>query len=551
MSTDGKIISIDDFNHSGKFPKRNSGITDYARISWVYACVNRIATTASGAPLVFYDGDSANENNRITDPDSDILKLFSPPNPPQIASLNDLINRTFVNLGISGKVFWVFSASDGGDIPDTVAIRSSLRPILSDPNSGRKFYSQGVSGTGIGNNETLILEGWYNQVDGSQIIEIYEPEVVLPILYYNPYNVYDGLSPLTAARISIDAEKKISNWNSAFFKIGMKNPIIVKSKGTMTTEQKVELRKEIRNYYSGIEGGQGALLLGGNVEVTDVKISTKDVDFIKGKELNREEIAAIYGVPPALLGIFNYSNYSNTREQRQLFWENTLLPQLNLIADLIKVNVLDRAFPGYTCKWEIDAIAGIATDPVEVSKAASLYFNMGVPIDVIGSMLKLPALSSLTNEDLICPAENCEVDTSESDNTDSGSTDSTQDDSEKSIIKVFDDAEQLFKTSLPIFSKRLFASDSNSIPKSLFLELLKGQTYSILKGVREDIGKLLGTAIDPKLEKVEEVIAERVFEFLYLQNQKVLDKEVLKKNLLTFFIMTLDKIKKSVKNKES
>ena len=533
-----QILTLNDFRHSGRDVKQDVNYQDYTVISWIYSCVNRIATSASGAPLIFYEGDATNEANRITDPESDVLRLFSPPNPPQIASLRDLINRTFIHLGIRGQIFWIFSKSSSSGIFDTVSVRSNLKPILKDNSTGRTYYSQGSSMQGgVGNNETLELVGWYNQLDGKQNVEVFDPEVVLPILYYNPFNVYSGLSPLYAASISVNAEKKISSWNSSFFKIGMKNPIIIKSKGTLTTEQKAELRKEIRNYYSGIEGGQGALLLGGNVDFEEVKISTKDVDFIKGKELNREEIAAIYGVPPALLGIFNYSNYSNTREQRQLFWENTLLPQLNLIKDLIQVNILDNAFQGITCKWDVEAIPGIAADPVLSSKAATEYFNMGIPIDVIGSMLKLPELASLSDDDLIVrTSEEVVEEPNDSEDDVPEESEQSEEDEEKSIrlSKLMLSAELQLKNAVPIVGARLFCTAGTLLKKELFVELLMSQTYSILARAAKGAYEILGINNFEESELKRKQVFEEFFAFLYYQNQKIKNKDLLAENLLTF-----------------
>ena len=542
MTTNNRILTLKDFKHSGVDVSNSIDYGDYSLISWIYACVNRVATSAAGAPLIFYEGDTTNEHKRIIDPESDVMRLFSPPNPPQIASLRDLINRTFIHLGIRGQIFWIFSNESGGAAFDTISTRSALKPILRDPATNKTYYSEGNTGYGVGNNETLELVGWYNRLGAKDNIEIFDPEVVLPILYYNPYNVYTGLSPLHAANISINAEKKISSWNSAFFKIGMKNPIIIKSKGTLTSEQKAELRKEIVNYYSGIEGGQGALLLGGNVDFEEVKISSKDVDFIKGKELNREEIAAIYGVPPALLGIFNYSNYSNTREQRQLFWENTLLPQLNLIKDLIQVNILNNVFPGVICKWDIDAIPGIAADPVLSSKSAVEYFSMGVPIEVIGAMLKIPELASLKESDLI-EREEAEPVEMPADDSDDGEQVSEEDEAKSiSLSKLAISAELQLKSMVPIVGARLFNIDENALKKDLFVELLLSQTYSILARAAKGACVILSVQDFEESELKRKTMFENVSEFLYYKNQKIKNKDLLTDYLLAFCLEELQKV---------
>lgn len=353
----------------------NSGLRSFAlgksyeRISWVYSCVHTIATTASRAPLAFYEGTEQNRETRIVDPNHPVIQLFTPPNPPEIISLRDLLKRSFTHLGISGGAYWVFEKKKGKWA--NVMLKPALKPVKSGGNSGK-------------------LIGWVEQT--AQGLIPYTVEQVLPILNYNPGDPYTGMPPLAAARLSIEAEFNIAGWNTSFFKSGMKNPLLLQSKGTMTPAQKRDIKKEIINYYSGTEGGQSALLLQGNIEVKDMNISPKDVDFVQGKKFNREEICAIYGVPPALVGIFEYANYSNVKEQRKIFWENTLLPIMDSILDVLQINILNTQFPGVTAAWDVSALLATNSDPAIIAAAAEKYWAMGYTPSMISNILKVPEL---------------------------------------------------------------------------------------------------------------------------------------------------------------
>jgi len=48
-----------------------------------------------------------------------------------------------------------------------------------------------------------------------------------------------------------------------------------------------------------------------------VGVNQKDMDFIQQKKMSREEICSVFKVPPALIGLFEYANYANAREQEQ------------------------------------------------------------------------------------------------------------------------------------------------------------------------------------------------------------------------------------------
>lgn len=265
----------------------------YSRVAWVYSCINAIATAASGAPLAFYKGSVDSKSNLITDVNHPVFTLFNPPKSSSIISFRELIYRTFILLGIDGIAYWVFERQN--DIPVNVELKrkGQIVPIIKgDPING-------------------VLLGYKEVKRFGEEEPTYKIKDVVPISFFNPDNPWSGLSPLTASRLSIETEYNIGGWNSAFFKNGLKVPLILQAQRALTPDQKKEIRKEVQNYYSGIDGTQGAFLASG-VEAKPTILNPKDLDFIEGKKLNREEICSVFGVPPAIVGIFEYSNYCVT-----------------------------------------------------------------------------------------------------------------------------------------------------------------------------------------------------------------------------------------------
>ena len=365
-------------SEGGNAGMRSFALTlSYEQMCWVRACVNRVATSASTAPLNFYEGKvgqlpSYKEKERITDKEHPVYKLFNPPKPPNIISLKQLMYRTFVHEQIDGLVFWLIERKKGVAISIDIRTKDELRPVVDykpdEPNRP-------------------ILVGWEGTSGKKHL-----PEDVLPIGNYDPKNQLSGLSLLKSARLSLESEYAIAGWNSSFFKTGMKSPLLIQAKGQLSKEQKSEIRKEVINYYSGIDGGHGALVMQGSVEVKPLTVNPKDIDFVRGKELNREEILAVFGVPPALVGIFSYSNYSNVREQIRIFWEHTLLPKMNYILELLQFNILDRDFPGVYAAWDLSKVVGLAPDPVELAAPATTYQRMGYSASQISRILNSPVL---------------------------------------------------------------------------------------------------------------------------------------------------------------
>lgn len=364
----------------------------YKRISWVYACVNAVAKNMASTPLRFLNEANQSVIIRKTHP---INRLFNPPNAPKIESLGQLILRTYILTGLSGLAYWVFLRGESNQF-QTVELfkKGQLRPITT---AGLNPHDP--------NQEFATLLGWELRNRSGQRLAVFTPNQVLPIRYFDPEHQYSGLSPIQAARLAIEQEFNQSAWNAAFFKQGLRNPIALKYKNILSKDQRDEVRKQLVSYYAGVENGQSGMVLEGNVEVQDLGLTTKDIDFIEGKNMTREEIAASYGVPPAVIGIFRFANYANTREQRKILWEQTLIPLQDALVDMMQAILLDVEFPGVIAKFDRSMIDVLKPDPIRAARAAETYQEMGYKKSQIAIIMDMPQLNVDDEEDNRPPDE--------------------------------------------------------------------------------------------------------------------------------------------------
>ena len=375
-------------SHMARFPDANT----YKRISWVYACVNAVAKNMASTPMRFL-----NEANMsvIINKNHPINVLFNPPNAPKIESLGQLILRTYIQTGLQGIAYWVFLRGERNRFERVELYKKGqMRPITT---AGTNPHDQ--------NQEFAQLLGWELRNRSGQRIAVFTPNQVLAIRYYDPEHPYTGLSPVTAARLAIEQEFNQSAWNAAFFKQGLRNPIALKYKNILTKDQRDEVRKQLVSYYAGVENGQSGMVLEGNVEVQDLGLTTKDIDFIEGKNMTREEIAASFGVPPAVIGIFRFANYANTREQRKILWEQTLIPLQDALVDMMQAILLDVEFPGIIVKFDRSMIDVLKPDPIRAARAAETYQEMGYKKSQIAIILDMPQLNVDDEEENMPPEE--------------------------------------------------------------------------------------------------------------------------------------------------
>uniref|UniRef100_A0A7V4G827 Phage portal protein n=1 Tax=Desulfobacca acetoxidans TaxID=60893 RepID=A0A7V4G827_9BACT len=175
----------------------------YREHVWVYACVNAIAQNISGVPLLFKTG--PRKDPKVAESHA-LAGLFEAPNP--MMSGSQLIEATFVYLGLTGEAFYILDRESEREIPKEVWV---VHP-------GR--FQEAVD------DKTGLISGWiYRQ--GARQVPLQPHEVVF-FRYFNPYNDYRGLSPLQAAKAGVEQDYWAGRYNLAFFQ---NSPVLPTSPG--------------------------------------------------------------------------------------------------------------------------------------------------------------------------------------------------------------------------------------------------------------------------------------------------------------------------------
>jgi HK97 family phage portal protein len=104
----------------------------------------------------------------------------------------------------------------------------------------------------------------------------------------------------------------------------------------LTDDQFENLEKQLATEWSGSASAGKNLLLGGvgdkGVDVKPYGFTPAEMDFIEGNRELARRIAFGYGVPPMIIGIPGDNTYSNYKEARLAFWENTVMWYLSYAA---------------------------------------------------------------------------------------------------------------------------------------------------------------------------------------------------------------------------
>lgn len=297
-------------------PHAGTASAIYEGSPWVYVAVNRIAEAAALVPLHVYRLEG---EQRVAVERHPLERLLDAPNPRM--SRFELIEATVGLLELCGNAYWFLSGDAQGQPAEIHPLRPDRVRIVPDETGG--------------------LRGYIYEVDGKRLP--LAPAEVVHFKRWHPGSDYLGLSTLAAARSAIEADRAMARWNAQTFSRDQGIPAgIVNIKDHVSDSDFERIQREWRSSY-GSGQRRTAFLRGGTVNWQHIGLHHTDLDFLRGRRANREEILNLFGIPLGLLS--ENATEANARVAERHFIERTLWPKLVRIAQKVTQELLPF-YPG-------------------------------------------------------------------------------------------------------------------------------------------------------------------------------------------------------------
>jgi HK97 family phage portal protein len=283
----------------------------YTRSPWVYVAVSRIAEAVALTPLSVYR--LAGER-RVPVENHPLERLLRRPNP--FMSRFELLEQTVGMLELTGNAYW-FLSGDGEGMPREVwPLRPDRISVVPDPKTFVRGYIYEIAGTRI-------------PLEKIEIIHFKR---------WHPLNDYYGLSALEAASSAIHTDRAMAAWNRNTF--GQDNGVpagIVTLPETTNADDFERVKREWRASYGGPHR-RTAFLRAGGATWQSIAHNHTDMDFLRGRQANRDEILNIFGLPVGLVS--ENATEANARVAERTFIERTLYPKLVRLAAALTTDLL-------------------------------------------------------------------------------------------------------------------------------------------------------------------------------------------------------------------
>ncbi len=339
----------------------------YKYQSWVYAAVHAIASNLRRLTPYLYN--VSDENKQIRE--HDLLRLWQKPN--EYMNGSEFMEAIILNLLLpttrtpGGQCFLLPGNAElgnfsffKGNIPD------SLFPF-----SDAYVYADTVAGK---------LKRWELRLPESTPV-YFELDQVVRLKLFNPYNWLQGLSPYSAAMLAVEGDAKATALSNRFADNNANVGGMLSTEKTLTKEQADDLTKRWNAKYAGIDkAGRTAVLYGG-LKFEQTSKSLVDMQFIEQKKMNREEILAVYGVPKFVVSLYEDINYATSVAAKKSFWENTLIPYLDVVADGLNsdwIRNIDRR--NTHIYFDLSRVSALKDDYTSKIANAKAMIQDGVPL---------------------------------------------------------------------------------------------------------------------------------------------------------------------------
>lgn len=279
----------------------------YRRNNIAFRAIGSIADAVASVPWTAWRGETELS-------DHPVLELLRAPNPGQSGPQYMRAKVGFLMLAGNG---YEESVVVNGQVRELYQLRPDRMKIIPGDNGFPRAYVYKVG------QREVRFDVDPNTMDG----------LVRHMKLFHPTDDWYGMSPIEAGAYAVDQHNEAASWiQSLLQKSAQPSGALIAKDEQVSDESFNRLKAQIEEQYSGAQNAGRPMLLEGGLDWRQMGMSPVDMQLIETKYSAARDIALALGVPPQLLGIPGDNTYSNYQEARLAFWEDTIIPLLDLIA---------------------------------------------------------------------------------------------------------------------------------------------------------------------------------------------------------------------------
>ena len=326
----------------------------YNQIGWIYACVDLLATCGSKVNFELWRIGKGKETQNKQVYSHAVLNMVNGQVNPSMTS-KEFFYMWITYLATEGKFF--------ASMNNTV-LPTQLYPLY--PHDVKPIPSK-----------TDFVSGFEYRV--SSETTIYKPKEIIWSKFFDPLDMYEGLSPMKAVARTIDTENEAVDWNKAQLQNQAVPPGAIQVQNP-SPEMQARLSKEWLKRYGGAKNARVPLVLNAEkASYVPFGMSPVDMDFMLQRKWNMYELHAVFGVDPIMTGAGESKTYANYEQAEQALWNETLIPKyIDRILASLNQTIVKRYDENLELRANYDHIGALHENMEELAKRAERLFKAGI-----------------------------------------------------------------------------------------------------------------------------------------------------------------------------
>jgi len=277
--------------------------------SWVATAIRAIAEPIADIKLRLYRQLPDGKIEQVSS--HEVLDLLSNVNPHM--TFFDMMERIGSNIELQGNEYH-FLAYLGKKTPQAIyPLMPQNVSVIPDPQQYIAYYEYSVGGK----REAIPRAN------------------ILHYKTFNPGSDILGLGTLEAAKGEVLNDLYASEYNQKFFQNSGRPDVILEFPATLSPEAEKKLLAQWSQSYGGSENKFKTVVASGGLKVSGFQMTQKDMEFLTGRNFNRDSILAMFRVPPSMLGMSESTSYAAAKAVHYAFMKNVITPKMRRIVNVL------------------------------------------------------------------------------------------------------------------------------------------------------------------------------------------------------------------------
>jgi HK97 family phage portal protein len=278
----------------------------YRRQPWVNTVVNKISNLIARLGLQVWDMSSP--SGKMLDTSGPYAKLIAKPSPY-----------------MDSHSFWQWVAATIEIFGETflIKIRENGRVV--------GFAPMHPAQTKIHRNQDGTLT---YQFLGHPNQEFHQDDIV-PFRSFDPFGAMRGMSRLEPLRSTLMSEDSARRATASWWRNMGRPSMVLQTEKKLGAEGRARVQDAFRAVAGGSSNAGGIIVLEDDLKATSMQLSAEEMQYIESRKLNREEVCAVYDIPPAAVHVHDHSTYSNVTEMMRSVYRDSMAPRIAFIESVL------------------------------------------------------------------------------------------------------------------------------------------------------------------------------------------------------------------------